>query len=72
MKDIFQRSEMKKDCLLVKSDYILPLMLPYLTADSNKRKKKKSLIFPRNISLSQHSFTEKSLCFSSDGASDLS
>lgn len=50
-------------------------MLPYLTADSNKRKKKKkkkSLIFPRNISLSQQSFTEKSLCFSSDGASDLS
>lgn len=58
-------------CLFVKSDYILPLMLPYFTADSNI-KKKKITSFYITFSFPRQSFTEKCLCFSSDGDSDLS
>lgn len=50
-------------CLFVKSDYILPLMLPYFTADSNI-KKKKNHVFLHNIFVSPAELQPKSVCVS--------
>lgn len=49
-------------CLFVKSDYILPLMLPYFTADSNI-KKKKNHVFLHNIFVSPAELHRKVFVF---------
>lgn len=50
-------------CLFVKSDYILPLMLPYFTADSNIKKKKKNHVFLHNIFVSPAELHRKVFVF---------